>query len=1399
MPNSHSKPDNPPNHNASGTHADTEPLPQTLIQGQTPDQWTGDGSAAENVPHDFGRYLIERELGRGGMGTVYLAHDRQLDRKVAIKIPLFRQSGDLSTVERFYREARAMATVQHSNLCPVYDVGQFGRWHYLTMAFIDGHPLSARLRSEPAMPSIRAAELLRKVAMALHKAHLAGIVHRDLKPANIMITNENEPIIMDFGLARRESTGEVELTDSQAVFGTPAYMAPEQVEARHDDVGPATDVYALGVILYQMVTGKRPFEGTAASIFGQIVTSVPAAPSKRCSAVPAAIDAICLKAMQKWPSQRHASSAEFAAELDQFLTSPELSVTATYQVRLDEVVGSKPFAQSFVDPSSVSRQRREAELRQVTVAVFNYDSDVSGGSLDGSTTNSEQLRERTESFATFVRERVARFGGTLVSGLGQELIACYGFPVAFEDAAQRAVRAGLQVLRDLGAVATGSVLLPSVEQCWVSVHSGEAIAEEVGGEAGISLVGEARNTAVRIDSVAEAGSLLISAATQQRVRLLFELESLGVRRIRGVAQPVELFKVLKEAASRNRVELVDPGNLTPLIGRDTELSILKGRWEQALEELGQIVLLIGEAGLGKSRLIRELREHVTRESDDDVAIIELRCSQYHLNTGFFPVVEVISRLLAFEGQLPAARLETVVRYLSELKLDSAENVALFCGMLSVPTDQRFPPLALSPQKLKERTDELLLNWLKQLVQTRPVLFIVEDLHWVDPSTLELLERHVAQFESGRVLSLLTFRPEFETPWKSKPHQTQIALNRLSKRQIAELMRKRSGRTDIPDVIVNQVVERTDGVPLFIEEFTSLIVESGLLDRPSTDGGTTALMRVIPATLHDLLLARLDRMASNRDVIQLAATIGREFSFELLAASSTISESELLIELAKLVKAEILFQKGQGAAAQFIFKHALLQDAAYRSMLTRKRQLVHHHIAEVLESRFSEVVATQPALVAQHFTEAGTLDKATEYWLKAGQLSQDRSNTLEAIQQFERGLSLSMSLPPSPQRDMLELGFKLPLSAVLMGVKGYAAPEVEPVQNRCIEICRQLGEGAPLFPLLIANWEWLFIRGRFTDCDRRCREVISLAEAAQGPGMMSEAHWTQVCTSFYTGDFPAARDHALIGWQHYHREASIEYMKITQQNCGPLLVVHHAMALWKMGFPDQAIARAHEGLDLAINLKHPFTQAVIDWKVAQVYDFSRMGEKAIEHAERSHKIAAEQGFAYWVAMALGVQGIGCRQIGRDDEAIELLRECIAMLQATGANILFGKFTGHLAEALWQRSRRDEAWKMLDEAFGHMQSGERYLEAELLRWRGDFHFDSGAFDKAEAAYRHSLAVAMRQQAMSYELRTTMRLCRIWKQRGQDAEAKSALTAILDRFTEGFETPDLIEAKQRLTEWA
>jgi predicted ATPase len=442
------------------------------------------------------------------------------------------------------------------------------------------------------------------------------------------------------------------------------------------------------------------------------------------------------------------------------------------------------------------------------------------------------------------------------------------------------------------------------------------------------------------------------------------------------------------------------------IGRDREVGLLEERWEQAAEGMGQIVLLIGEAGLGKSRLVHVMKEHVTQQSTEDGdPIIEWRTTPHHQNSSFYPPTECFERILGLGGHSPGQKLDKLAAHLEELNLDGDEEIGLLASLLSVPLDGRYPPLKLNPQLQKEKTFDLLVDWLKECSYRQPVLFIVEDLHWVDPTTLEFLELLVDQGFSDSILTLLTFRPEFETPWKSKAHQTQVALNRLTKRQLGEMMVLKSGIKKIPQNVIDLVVERTDGVPLFVEEFTTMVLEQGSIREVDGEMHMSESFPVheIPATLQDLLMARLDRMASDIEVVQLGAAVGREFSHELIQAVSPLQERELQSELEKLVEAELLFQRGRGHRSRYIFKHALIQDAAYQSLLKKKRQQFHQQIAEVLEKQFPDTASNQPELLAHHFTEASLAQQAVEYWGRAGTRALGRCAHIEAIGHLNRGI------------------------------------------------------------------------------------------------------------------------------------------------------------------------------------------------------------------------------------------------------------------------------------------------------------------------------------------------------------------------------------------------------------
>ena len=1355
------------------------------------------------VPASFGRYQLIRELGRGNMGVVYLAHDVPLDRQVALKIPSQRLREDADALERFYREARAMATLQHPNLCPLYDIGRFEQWDYLTMAYVDGKPLSKLISNSGGLTVASSLMLIRKIAMALQVAHDAGIVHRDLKPSNIMVRNDFEPVIMDFGLARRDREGEAELTQQGAIFGTPAFMAPEQVEALHDQIGPATDLYAVGVILYQMLTGRLPFQGNTASIFGQIVSKQPDAPSFFRRDLPEDLDRVCLRCMRKLPEQRYANSREFIADLDGFSSE----TTQTIRV-LPAPLTNRPAESDTTGPTSSQLRKREAELRQITVVAFSYEVlEDTAGSIDASA--SELSLEQEESFSAFIKKQVESFGGAWISNNGQEVLCCFGYPVAYEDASQRAVRSALETFQKLKNNSSDSEL-PRSEHVWCTIHSGEVVAEtsEDGVTSEITLAGDARTTAQRAHSIVEPGTICVTASTHKRVSLYFETTPLGKLRVRGLAQPVELFRVEREANSRNRVDLLDPGNLSPLVGRDTELAILKGRWEQAIEGLGQIVLLVGEAGLGKSRLIRELREHVCQDESQSSAILEFRCSEYHASTGLFPIAEAWTRLLDWEKTELSGRWDKLDAYLKSLKITGANSTAILGNWLGLSADNRFAIPDITPQKIKERTMDLLIEWLERLSEQAPVLIVFEDLHWIDPSSLEFLSKHVNQNQMSTVLTLLTFRPQFEIPWKNSPHQTQIALNRLTRKQVGDWIKRQVGRKDISDSLLGAILERTDGIPLFIEEFTKVLCDSGALEAKTLPETTSDWFKVIPATLNDLLMSRLDSMASEKDVIQIASAIGREFSFELLSAASTHSVVDLTMELEKLVKAEIVFQKGTGTNAVYIFKHALLQDAAYRSMLSKRRQGCHERIARALEEHFPSIAENQPELVAQHYSEAGLAQQAIAYWTKAGLRAQGRSQNQEAIEHFRHGLHWIQQLAATKSLDpaslaALELGMTVPLGVSLLAAKGYASPEAGPVFDRALVLANSAGDPTTKFYILWGMWAWRLVRSDLNDCRSLIEQMLQVAnqlkEKHSDSSWTSEANFAPQVVDYYSGDFSQSCTHAQRALDQLVPSRCSEHLMGTGQDVRTSVLPFYSMSLWPLGRVGLAVEKALESIELGRTLHHPMSHSFALHHGTWTLLCARMWDQALPLVQEAAELAKSQGLTLWIASSTAHLGACLLHTGKPQEGLELLEQGFEGFIATGGCcavplymnwIAQGYLLSHRSSDAYAWIQRSIEWAKEHDQQNHVLSDSYRVLGEILA--ADPNLDSTT---ADSQFEKAVQIALSQNALSWELRARLAWAKFRKQSQTAPIDNQAIQSILDRLEQAELSPDWSDATRWL----
>jgi serine/threonine protein kinase/tetratricopeptide (TPR) repeat protein len=1411
---------------------------QTFVPGSSPDPTMP--AIVGPAPAAFGRYEVRRVLGAGSFGAVYLGHDTQLDRPVAIKV--LRGGPDVSQVEseRLLEEARRLGRLRHAGIVTVHDVGTQNGQVFIVSSYLDGRDLADWLKhNSPSWQDV--AVIVAAVADALAHAHAHLTIHRDVKPANIILTANREPVLVDFGLALDESSaGGRELG---LVSGTPAYMAPEQIAGTAHRIDGRTDIYSLGVVLYEMLSGRVPFRSNEGrELLRQVRDDEPQPLRQLARDIPPELERICHKALAKKMQDRYATASDFAEELrfvirnvaESFRSSsgPLPTVTPPGSSQSDfwrsgsmqsgmQSAASSSLASSLSasNLSSSRRRLREAERRQVTVLICGSDLFESEAYLEH--LDSEDQAKVLSAFQQTCAHAMRSLDGTVVQCNETGLLACFGYPVAYEDSARRAARAGLSLLNELEELGKRFRHEYKLDlNPWVGINTGPALVEEKE-DASFSLVGEARNVAVKLAESATAGQVICTEATHRLIWVRFQCASLGRRKIKGVADPVELFEVQGLSRNRSLFDAAGPTGLTPLTGRDHEVSLLKDRWEQAREGMGQVVLLPGEAGVGKSRLVYTLEQYVASQEGEsearsatarsaaqvrsapELSVIKWRCSPHFQNTGLYPAIDFFKNLLGFAGaeaSAPESQFDRLVRYLEEIDLARPEIVPLFASLLSIPTTDRFPALGLSPVREREELFQTLQEWLCVSAVRRPILFVVEDLHWVDASTKEFLGKFLGEGLQERILALLTFRPEFQLPWSSMASQhTTLALNRLTRRQVAEFMQKKLDAAP-SEAMVDQIYDRTGGVPLFVEEFTKMVQESGLLsDRPDGSPPTAILpAHEIPTTLQDLIMARLDRLDGDREMAQLAAAIGREFSYELLAAVATLDPPTLQTELSTLVQAEILLQKGRPPRCSYTFKHALLEDALYNALVKGKRQQFHRRIAEVLENQFPQIVQTQPELLAHHFTEAGMAAQAIGYWLTAGLKSREHSAEIEAIGHLTRGLALVETLDVSPERDMRELELLSPLGVAYVAVRGYAAPDVGPVFERARKLCERVGNPLQLFAIMLGTWEWHTVRGDLPLCGDLAAEGLEFARSLTDPGVMMEALFMSGETMLHRGDFAGAREaFASAVSQYDDRERTKFWAVHTSHDAGVTHRSNLAVSLWHLGYPDQALAANREMCQLAREIGHPYSLAYALHHTAWFCQLCRLGSEVLIAAEEGTAIAAEQGFALWHATGTFFKGSGTLSEGAAAEALPMLLQGLEAFQASGAELTLSFQFSTLGEAYLQAGRLDDARQALDKGFAIVEKNdERCHEAELRRLRGELLLAQSFEPKlAEDCFHQAIEIARLQRSKGWELRATMSLARLWQRQQRRVEARNALAAVYATYTEGFTTPDLHDAKSLL----
>jgi class 3 adenylate cyclase/predicted ATPase len=1038
-----------------------------------------------------------------------------------------------------------------------------------------------------------------------------------------------------------------------------------------------------------------------------------------------------------------------------------------------------------------------AERRQVTVMF----SDLVGSTALSARMDPEDLREVISAYQECVAEIVRRFDGFVAKYMGDGVLVYFGYPQAHEDDAERAVRAGLELIAAVAGLKTHASLQTRVGIATGVVVVGDLIGTGAAQEQAV--VGETPNLAARLQGLAMPNMVVIAESTRRLLGNLFELQDLGAREVKGIAGPVRAWAALRASSVEGRFEALHASGLTALVGREEETELLLRRWSKAKSGEGQVVLLSGEAGIGKSRLTASMMERLATEPHTRLRYF---CSPQHTDSALYPVIAQLERAAGLaRDDTPQAKLDKLDAVLAQSST-SAQDAVLVAEMLSLPNDGRYPALDLTPPQRRQKTLEALTAQLEALTHQSPVLQIFEDAHWADPTSLEVFGRAVDRVRTLRVLLIVTFRPEFEPPWIGQPHVTALTVNRLTRREVEAMIDRVVGNKLVPANIQQDIIERTDGIPLFVEEMTKAVLEAKSEDEAQqTAAAIPSSALAVPASLHASLMARLDRLGPAKEVAQIGAVIGREFSHALLAAVARKPETELQSALDRLVEAGLLFRQGVAPHASYLFKHALVQDAAYGTLLREPRRELHARIAEALESQFGEIAENRPELLARHCTEARLIEKAASLWGKAGQRSLARSALVEAAEQLTRALDQIATLQATPALRREQISLQVALITPLIHVKGYAAPETKAAVERArllIEQAQARGEPPEdpllLFSVLYGFWVANFVAFNGDICRDLARRFLALAakDGTAAPPMIG--HYIMGNSSLFTGDLVEARAHydgaVTLYAAREHRPLAMRF----GQDVRVAVLSFRSWALWLLGYPDAALVDANQALRDAREIDHAATLMFALALTPQAHFLSADYATVSAANDKLLALAYDKNARYWKAVGTVLKGNLFAVTGRSLDAIQEITSGLTAFRSTGATLYVPSWLSYLAKAYADLGKIDDAWHCIGEATAAIEmTKQRWCEAEVNRVAGEITLMSPGPDaaKAQEYFERALAVARQQQAKSWELRAAMSVARLWRYQGKRNEARDLLTPVYNWFTEGFDTCDLKEAKALL----
>jgi class 3 adenylate cyclase/tetratricopeptide (TPR) repeat protein len=1009
------------------------------------------------------------------------------------------------------------------------------------------------------------------------------------------------------------------------------------------------------------------------------------------------------------------------------------------------------------------------ERRHLTVLFC----DLVGSTEIAAQLDPEEWREVVAAYHRAATEAITRFGGHVAKYLGDGVMAFFGYPEAHDNDAERAARAGLELLDVISKLnqrsGTGfSLSSPARLSARVGIDSG-AVVIGTGASSEADVFGEAPNIANRVQTAAAPGTVSITAATHRLISGLFVVEALGPHELKGISSPLELFQVVRPTGVRRRL-----AGLTPFVGREEELQLLLSRWQRVREGEGQLALVVGEAGIGKSRLAAEFRERIR---DTPHVWIESAGEQFFENSPFHALIETLSRWLELTGSAKANEMvERLEQALASAGQKLEEAVPLVAELLQIPVGDRYPAFTTAPEQKRRRLFAVLMGWIFGAARVQPVVMVVEDLHWLDPSTLELQQLLAEQGATAPLMLLYTARPEFRASWPMRAHHAQITLNRLSAGKVRDMVALVAARNALPSESIEAVVERTGGVPLFVEELTRAALESG---HDKLTG------REIPATLHDSLMARLDRLGPAKEVIQIGAIIGGEFSYELLRAVHPMAEPDLQAALARLTDVELLYVRGIVPDAIYQFKHALIRDAAYEALLKSRRRELHRQVAAAIDKGFPALKEAHPEVLARHWTEAGEPQPAIAEWQRAGKVAEVRNAFREAVESYRQAIALLKLLPESPEGQVRELELRRSILLPLVLAIGFTAPETIDAIEQAAVLVEKGGNLEQLAELMHLQFSAYFFAGNLQAAHVLADRALELALREGNPASIGSAHQHQMQVSFFVGDLAGAENHFGAGLKVFEHP---DFQRIDPGD-GVASFGTAGWNAWIMGRPDVARERMARALALGNTSGYAtgLSAAFASWLQGclQQYDQSEaLAAQALELCERHQ-------FTYMGVLARAFLGFARTQLGRTAEGIALIRRSTTEMPEFGSHLNMGIFTAYLAAALDRQGAVIEALETVEQAL-QLNPDELVHRPEILRLRGELRFKQGQIELAEADFREAIALAQKMDAKAWELRAVTSLAHLLRDTGRRDEARKMLAEIYNWFTEGFDTADLRDAK-------